>query len=198
MSHAPVDPSADLLRRWQEEGDPAALNELLKIEVGILKHMIHGKVATNLSGSASTSDIAQEAVMGLLKTKKGPSFADPKALRGYLWRSAWHLLAKRYEKRRMGAVRLDLEASAELDQFLRHAPGLQDIDREERAMAIGIAMNLLSPEDRELIRKVYFEGQKTADASAAIDLNRAAGAMRLVRARRMLAARLAEWADLIS
>ena len=91
------DPSAEPLRRWQEEGDPEALNRLLQIEIGVLKHMIHGRRTPGFSGSASTSDIAQEAVMGLLKTKEAPTFAEPRALRGYLWRSAWHLLVKRYE-----------------------------------------------------------------------------------------------------
>jgi DNA-directed RNA polymerase specialized sigma24 family protein len=65
-------------------------------------------------------------------------------------------------------------------------------------MAIGFAMNLLSHEDRELIRLVYFEGKDTATAAAAIGLARGAGSMRLVRARRLLAARLSEWADIIS
>jgi RNA polymerase sigma factor (sigma-70 family) len=192
----PSDPSAPLLRRWQEEGDLDALNHLLQVEVGVLKHMIHGRGAGG--GSASTSDIAQEAVMGLLKSKKCPSFSDPKALRGYLWRSAWHLLVKKYEKSRKGPLRIELENSEELDAFLRHAPGLKDVDRAERGMAIGFAMNLLSLDDRELIRLVYFEGKDTATAAAAIGLTRGAGAMRLVRARRLLAARLSEWADLVS
>jgi RNA polymerase sigma-70 factor, ECF subfamily len=196
----PSDPSAPLLRRWQEEGDLDALNHLLQVEVGVLKHMIHGRVHGRGAGagSASTSDIAQEAVMGLLKAKKSPSFSDPKALRGYLWRSAWHLLVKKYEKSRKGPLRIELENAEELEAFLRHAPGLRSVDGAERAMAIGFAMNLLSLDDRELIRLVYFEGKDTATAAAAIGLTRGAGAMRLVRARRLLAARLSEWADLIS
>jgi RNA polymerase sigma factor (sigma-70 family) len=187
-----------MLRRWQDDGDPDALNDLLKIEIGVLRHMIHGKAMSALSGSASTSDIAQEAVMGLLKTKETPSFSDPKALRGYLWLSAWHLLVKRFEKKKAGPLRIDLEESSGVDRFLRYAPGLRNVERVERAAAIGLALNLLSHEDRELIRQVYFEGKDTATAAAAIGLNRSAGAMRLVRARRQLAARLHEWAGLIS
>jgi RNA polymerase sigma factor (sigma-70 family) len=197
MASQEADPSAQLLRRWQDAEDPDALNELLKIEVGILKHMIHGK-AVGISSSASTSDIAQEAVMGLLKTKETPSFSDPKALRGYLWRSAWHLLVKRYDKKRRGPMRVELEDSAGIERFLRYAPGLQNVDRAERAVAIGLAMNLLSEEDRELIRQVYFEETDTATAAAKLGLTRPAGAMRLVRARRVLAGRLSEWAGLIS
>src|SRR5688572_12867823 len=121
------DPSAELLRRWQEDGDPEALNKLLQIEVGVLKHMIHGRRIAGLSGTASTSDVAQEAVMGLLKTKKPPSFSEPRALRGYLWRSAWHLLVRRLGKKKSLPVRLDVEHPEGLDRFLHSVQSLRDI-----------------------------------------------------------------------
>jgi RNA polymerase sigma factor (sigma-70 family) len=190
----PGDPSTDLLRRWQENGDGDALNQLLQREIGILKEMVHGRVA-GLSGSAGTSDVAQEAVLGLLQVKEAPSFADPKALRAYLWRSAWHLLGKRYARRHR--VPLDLEAASAVDTVFRHAPVFAGIDGAERAVAISFAMGLLSREDRELIRQVYFEGKEIADAGAALGLARGAASMRLVRARRLLAQRLTEWADVI-
>jgi RNA polymerase sigma factor (sigma-70 family) len=189
------DPSAELLRRWQEDGDPDALSELLQVEVGLLKHMIHAR--GGLSASASTSDIAQEAVMGLLKTKSAPSFADPGALRGYLWRSAWHLLVRRFEKKSKMPFRIDVGEPAGLDRFMRAAHGLEGIERSERAMAIALAMNLLKPEDRELLRLVYFEDQDIAAAGTALSLTRDAANSRLVRARRQLAARLSQWSGVI-
>ena len=54
-------------------------------------------------------------------------------------------------------------------------------------MAIGLAMNLLSREDRELIRLVYFEEKDIAAAAAALGLTRDVANTRLVRARRLLA-----------
>jgi hypothetical protein len=116
------DPSADLLRRWQEEGDEDALNRLLQREVGLLKQMVHGRVVAGLSGAASTSDVAQEAVLGLLQVKQPPTFADRAALWGYLWRSAWHLLVKRYAQKER--VPESLEGEPALDRVLRHAPAL--------------------------------------------------------------------------
>lgn len=198
MAPDPVDPSAELLRRWQEDGDPDALNGLLQNEITVLKHMIRARRIAALSGSASTSDIAQEAVMGLLKTKKAPTFSDPNALRGYLWRSAWHLLLKRLERSRKSLPLLpDVEEPAGLDRFLSSAQAFQDIDRSERAIAVGLAMNLLKDADRELLRLVYFEGQDIASAGAALGLSYEATNSRLVRARRVLASRLSAWADLI-
>jgi RNA polymerase sigma factor (sigma-70 family) len=193
----PSDPSAELLRLWQENEDPDALNALLQTEVGILKHMIRGRFASGLSGSASASDIAQEAVLGLLKTRKPPRFAEPKALRGYLWRSAWHLLANRFSRKSGGPARLELDALPGFERFLRHAPGLQAIDREERRMALELAMNLLSKSDRELIRLVYFEEKDVVTAAAAIGVSRNVANSRLVRARRLLATRLSEWTEII-
>jgi RNA polymerase sigma factor (sigma-70 family) len=191
------DPSAEPLRRWQDEGDPDALNQLLQIEVGILKHMIRGRKTFSLAGSASASDIAQEAVMGLLKTKTPPRFADPRALRGYLWRSAWHLLVKRLEKRSRMPVRLELENAEALDRFMRGAGALQEVDRAERATAIDFAMNLLTKENRELLKLTYFDGCDIATAGATLGLSRDAANSRLARARRLLAERLSEWSSLI-
>jgi RNA polymerase sigma factor (sigma-70 family) len=191
------DPSAELLKRWQDAGDPEALNSLLQTEVGILKHMIRGRTLAGLSGSASTSDIAQEAVLGLLKTRKPPRFTEPKALRGYLWRSAWHLLVNRFARKSDALARIELDELPGFERFLRHARGFQSIDREERGMAIGLAMNLLSKDDRELIRLVYFEEKDVATAAAAIGVSRDVANTRLVRARRLLATRLSEWTEII-
>jgi RNA polymerase sigma-70 factor (ECF subfamily) len=192
-----IDPSADLLRRWQEDGDNQALNELLQNEVFILKHMIHGRRTGAVTGTASTSDIAQEAVLGFLKTQKPRSFAEPSALRGYLWRSAWHLLVRRFARHAGAPIRVDLDDPRIVERFLRHAPQLERIDREERAMAIGIALNLVPRDDAELLRLVYFEERSIADAAAALGISRDAANMRLVRARRALASRLVDWAGLI-
>ena len=193
----PLDPSAEPLRLWQETGDLEALNRLLQLEVGVLKHMIRGRRIAGLHGSASTSDIAQEAVLGLLKTRKPPSFSEPRALRGYLWRSAWHLLVKRLEKQSQTPPRLELDEAQSDKAVFQTVSGLRDIDREERAMAIGLAMNLLSREDRELFRLVYFESKDIPTAGAALGLTRGAATSRLIRARRLLATRLADWADII-
>jgi RNA polymerase sigma factor (sigma-70 family) len=193
----PLDPSAEPLRRWQESGDLEALNRLLQLEIGVLKHMIRGRQISPLHSSASTSDIAQEAILGLLKTKKPPSFSDPRALRGYLWRSAWHLLVRRLEKRSQMPPRLEIDDSNPDEGIFRTVKGLRDFDRAERTAAISLAMNLLSHEDRELFRLVYFEGQDIPTAGSALGLTRGAANSRLIRARRLLATRLADWADII-
>jgi DNA-directed RNA polymerase specialized sigma24 family protein len=58
-------------------------------------------------------------------------------------------------------------------------------------------MNLLSLQDRELLRLVYFEGKDIAAAAQSLSLTRDVANTRLVRARRLLAARLADWSEII-
>ena len=191
------DPSAEPLRLWQERGDLEALDELLRLEISILKQMIRSRKSGGIVGSVATSDIAQEAVLRLLKVQSSPSFDNPRALRGYLWKSAWHLLVQRFEKKK--TVPLDLESDdlPGLERLVASNEGLRGLDRSERSAALGLAMNLLGKEDRELIRLVYFAEKDIETAGDALGLTRGAANSRLVRARRELAKALATWSDLI-
>jgi RNA polymerase sigma factor (sigma-70 family) len=197
MTGPETDPSAEPLRRWQEDGDPEALNQLLQIEVTILKQMLRSREPGAFSGSAATSDIAQEAVLRLLNVKTSPHFDNPRALRGYLWKSAWHLLVQRFERKKTKPLDLESEDLPGLERFVAMNEGLRGLDRSERSVAIGLAMNFLALEDRELLRLVYFAGKDIAAAADALGLTRGAANSRLVRARRELATKLADWSDLI-
>lgn len=94
----PREPSADLLRRWQEHEDRAALDELLRIEIGILKARIRRQGAQLVEPAASASDVAQEAVLRVLELETPPHFETPQALRAYLWTAAWRLLLARLRR----------------------------------------------------------------------------------------------------
>jgi RNA polymerase sigma factor (sigma-70 family) len=191
------DPSAEPLRKWQDDGDPEALNELLRTEVTILKQMIRFRDRGALAGSAATSDIAQEAVLRLLKVKTAPRFDNPAALRAYLWKSAWHLMVQRFEARKKKPLALDSEELPGLKRFVETSEGLRGLDQSERTVAITLAMNFLGREDRELLRLVYFEEKDIAAAGEALGMTRGAANSRIVRARRELASKLAAWSDLI-
>lgn len=196
-SKDPQDPSAEPLRRWQEQGDREALNELLRIEISILKAMIRSRRSAAVMGSVATSDIAQEAVLRLLKVQSGPTFDNPRAMRGYLWKSAWHLLVQRFERAKTKPLDLETPGLPGLDRLVSSSDGMRGLDRSERTAAIALAMNLIDPEDRELIRLVYFAEKDIEAAGQALGLTRGAANSRLVRARRELARGLASWSELI-
>jgi RNA polymerase sigma-70 factor (ECF subfamily) len=67
----------------------------------------------------------------------------------------------------------------------------------DRGTALKLAMNLLKPEDREILALVYFQDWDTARAAQVLGIAKDAANMRLVRARRRLAAKLADWSSVI-
>src|SRR5690242_15439230 len=98
------DRAVALLRRWQEQGDIDALDELLYVEVSVLKSRLRGRSA---GSPVSASDIAQEAIARFLDVDGVPRFDHPRALRAYLWTAAWRLLAKRLRTPERHAMRID-------------------------------------------------------------------------------------------
>ena len=66
---AGADP-AELLDRWQSNGDVEALDQLLQQEVRVLRAVIRRRAGTMLGASAGSMDLAQEAVMRLLRQER--------------------------------------------------------------------------------------------------------------------------------
>lgn len=184
------------LLRWQEHGDLDALDELLRSEIRILRDLVSARAGDQLRGSASASDIAQEAALRLLRLETIPHFADPRALRGYLWTTAWRLLVDRVRRPYTCKQSIDPAASSQMPAGLVATAG-NEADEAERAAALDVAMNLLRPEDRDLIHRVYFEGRKIADVASDLGVSESAIKMRLLRARRNLGTRLAAWGEAV-
>ena len=197
ISDRPLDPSAALLARWQENGDRDALDEMLRVEIGILKSRIlaQGKAAPN--SSMSVSDVAQDAVMRLLRVDPAPRFDTPDALRAYLWLSAWRLLAGQLRRPGQEPFRIDASRSGPLDGALATRGGQTTVDRRDRNVALELAVNLLEPGEQEILDLVYFRDLGIEGAARQLGVETGAAKMRLVRARRSLAKRLEGWTDLI-
>lgn len=196
MDQQKDDASGDLLRRWQDQGDLDALDEILRGEVRVLKDLVAARGRDLVSGSASASDIAQETVLRLLQLETVPHFSDPEKLRGYLWITAWRLMLQRIRRPYRRKKSLDTAASSHLPPELVFMPGA-DAETEEARSALDLAMNLLSAEERDVLHRVYFEGHKIADIARESGVTESAVKMRLMRARRSLAGRLAAWADVV-
>jgi RNA polymerase sigma factor (sigma-70 family) len=191
------DPGVELLRRWQEEGDPDALDELLRLEIGILKVRLRSKRLRVAGDPVSVSDIAQETVVRFLEVHTAPHFDGPQKLRAYLWTAAWRLLVQRLQKADRHALRIDEMESWNLDRGLSTSGGLGALDEKERSVALDLALNLLKPAEREILRLVYLEHLGIEGAAEKLGLARDAAKMRLVRARRELAKKLCRWEETI-
>jgi RNA polymerase sigma factor (sigma-70 family) len=190
------DPATDLLERWQRDGDREALDSLLRVEVLALKEQLRSRGRTMLGTSASASDVAQEAVLRLLSLESPPRFDDPKSFRGYLWTAAWRLLLQRIRKPERQVFRVDTTGSNVANAFVAEVTTGAG-EREESAAALGLALNLMSDDEREVLKLVYFDDLKLDGAAAQLGLSKEAVNMRLVRARRKLAKKLAEWVRLM-
>ncbi len=194
---APPDPLAPLLRRWQDEGDPDALDALLREEVATLKRRLHARVGNVPDPAVSVSDLAQQAVVKLLAVEPAPRFDDPRALRAYLWTSAWRLLLDKLRRNGRTPARVDVSSTSQLDAHLATDGASSTLDRRERSVALEVALNLLKPAEREILELVYFRSLDIEGAARELGIARDAANMRLVRARRALGARLAAWSGVI-
>lgn len=186
-----------LLARWQTSNDVDALDELLRTEIDALAKRLRARAGGRISGSMSASDLAQEAVLRLLRLEEAPTFDDPRALRAYLWTSAWRLLVNRVQSPGRDVVRLTSHESQSLSGVFGTTGGIGALERDEQRTALEVVVNLLKPEDRESLGLVYFQGLSIEDAARKAGISRGALDTRLMRARARLAERLVDWADVV-
>ncbi len=187
------DRSAELLARWQG-GDVGALDELLRIEVAILRDRLR-RIPPR--GSVGASDVAQDAVLGLLRVRRAPRFADPRALRSYLWRAAVRRLGARMRGRPSRMVRLDAAGTHAFATALATTGGIGSAARRDLAAGLVLALNLLDPDEREILTLVYFEGLTSEEAARRLGVSHEAARKRVTRARARLARKLGDWTELI-
>jgi len=188
---------AALLKRWQEDRDLEALDELLRDELGELARRLRARVGPGFSASTSASDLAQEAVLRWLRLEAPPRFDDPDALRGYLWTAAWRLFVNRAQRPERELVRLTPQESLTLSGAFATSGGIERLAADEQRTALEVVVNLLRPEDRECLGLVYFQGLAIEEAARRAGVSRATFDVRLLRARQRLAERLVDWADIV-
>lgn len=192
-----MDSAGELLERWQRDGDREALDSLLRVEVLALKERLRARGRSMLGTSASASDVAQEAVLRLLSLEDAPQFSDPRAFRGYLWTAAWRLLLQRIRKPNLPVFQLDPTGSQGGNAFVARMTTAGGGEQKDGAAAVGLALNLMTDDEREVLKLVYFDDLKLEGAASQLGVSKEAVNMRLVRARRKLAKKLSEWVKLV-
>jgi RNA polymerase sigma-70 factor (ECF subfamily) len=188
---------AELLRLWQEHDDREALDELLRGEVDLLARKLRARDVGRAGGSVSAADLAQEAALRFLRVEDAPVFEDPAQLRRYLWNAAWRLFQNRATRPGRATLRIETSATQQFGGELDRTGGLGALEADDQRLALELALNLLREEDREVLERVYFRGLPIEQVAAELGLARSALDMRLTRARRRLAERLVDWADVI-
>jgi RNA polymerase sigma factor (sigma-70 family) len=189
--------AAALLARWQRDGDREALDELLRIEIDLLKARIRARGARPSEPDVSVSDVAQEAVMRTLNVALPPQFDNPRAMRGYLWTAASRLLADRLRRRQHTFVPLDDSVSRAFDDALATSGGLGDVERRDQSLALSTLMQLLEPDEQRILDLVFTRGLGYEAAAAELGVTPDAAKMRCTRAKQRLARKLRDWTEII-
>jgi len=189
--------AAALLGKWQDSADRDALDELLRIEIELLKARIRAQGASGGEADASVSDVAQEAVLRFLKVERAPSFESPFALRAYLWKAAWNLLAERLRRARVECRGLDDSASQALGDAFATSGGLSSVESHDRSVALDVVLRLLEPEEQQILHLVYARELGHDGAARELGITRDAAKMRCSRARLRLAHKLRHWSEVI-
>lgn len=143
--------------------------------------------ARRLRDAALAEDVAQETLRRVVEAVRAGRVENPEAIAGFVFQTAKHICmhAHRSAGREARAMQRldDPDESAE-----RRPTALDHLITEERRVEVRSALEALSPEDRDLLRSVYYE--QLDSAALAMRLGLTAGALR-VRKHRALQ-RLAE------
>ena len=197
MSERIQDRSADLLRQWQDQGDRGALEELLGIEISVLKTSLRRRDGRAGPPTISVSDVAQDVVMRVLQLDPPPHFENTRAMRGYLWTAAQRLLFEHLRRRKSPGVDLDESRSSLIDKEFQTTGGLRGVEERDQAVALALAMQLLDPTDQQILDLYYFRSVDTANIAAALGISRDAAKTRVANARMSLAKKLVKWTEVI-
>jgi RNA polymerase sigma-70 factor (ECF subfamily) len=191
--------TVQLLMRWAN-GDQQALADLVATDAAWIEAHVRGRLGPHLRQRVDTQDIVQNTLLNVLRT--GPRFvcSDRTHMRALLARmventiraEAHHQQAGKRDRRR--EVREDPAASASVLVLDRHAatitdPGSAAAHAETRDW-LRLALELLDPDDRNVILWREYEGLAFADVAARLAMTEDAARMRFSRALPKLARKL--------
>ncbi len=197
--NARVHDTAHLLLRWAN-GDQEALADLVANDAGWIGTHVRARLGNHLRQRVDTQDIVQDTLLTILRT--GPRFvcSDRGHLRALLARmventiraEAHHQTAGKRDARR--EVRTDQPASASVLILDQHAAAITDpgsaVAKAETRDWLRLALELLEPDDRNVILWREYEGLPFAAVAERLGMGEDAARMRFGRALPKLAKKL--------
>lgn len=190
------DPVAELLARFQASGDEDALDALLRAEVATLRERVRRRYGHLLTPTKTASDVAQEAAIGWLKVRQRTAFENPTALRAYLLRAAFRLLARHAGRRAARPLKVRADDAPE-PADVAASPDDALGDAESRNL-LHLALETMPAATRDLLEDVYFRERDAREIAADLGIEFEAAHKRIQRARKALAERLAAWSRVVT
>ncbi|MCA8944322.1 MAG: sigma-70 family RNA polymerase sigma factor [Planctomycetes bacterium] len=185
---APPSQTQVLLHRWHD-GDKDALGEIITRNLDWIRGYVHRRLGDQLRAKDDTQDIVQEALIEFMKF--GPKFviADEIHFRGLVAKIVRNVLADRhawFTRRRRDMHRERVMP----DQSTIHLdPGMNSVTQPPESAAkneereyIRLGLELLRPEEREVVIRRHFDGEEFATIAAAMQTTPEAARKRFGRA----------------
>jgi len=195
-AHADADDTPDLLRRWHG-GDRQALRELLNRHLGWVRSRVQQRLGDALRQNAETDDFLHEAVIEILEYTPRFLATDGDTFRRLVTRIVENMLREQHEF--YGRMRRDRARQAPLpddsvlclDPRRRTAtsPSQHAVRNEEEAW-LRLAMELLPPEERDVIVLREWQGRSFGEIGEQLGIAENAARMRFARALARLADRV--------
>ncbi|MCA8965301.1 MAG: sigma-70 family RNA polymerase sigma factor [Planctomycetes bacterium] len=193
---SPPDETVILLRQWHA-GDRQALEHLVARELPWIRNYVHGRLGQLLRARGDTEDYVQEAMLRVLCY--GPRFAtgSRRAFRRLLGRIVENSLRDQADWHGAERRALAKERPVPSDSVLHLDRPQESVTRPSEALArkeqeawVALALELLDPDDRQVIRLRQWEGLPFADVAARLGLPEDTARMRFRRALPRLARKL--------
>ena len=175
-------------------GDPGALEEVCRRYGGRASRIASRKLGRSLRARVETADIAQEAMLDLVRSpgrQRFPSEASFLAWLNVVVERKVIKAARRWHASRRNIAREVGPHPALGDLAGEGTTPSQACAREERADALAAAIHSLSPADRALVISRLLLRLPWAAVARVVGASEAAAQMRLLRVRKRLARRLA-------
>lgn len=189
------DSQIDALLQNAEQGDPAALKELLARHRGRLRQMVLARMDSRLRVRIDPSDVVQDVLTQAYR--KLPAYLEGRPLPFYPWlrQIAWerlvqlhreHVIAQKRSVRRErdgGALLSDESVQLLAEQIMsdENSPS-RAAYREEVRRRVRRALSRLDEDDHEVVVMRHLEGLRMAEIAALLGITHAAAQSRYRRA----------------
>lgn len=194
------DSTLDGLIHGVAAGEPAALGSLFERYRPRLLRMVDLHINRRLQRHVSAKDVLDAAFQDM--TDQLEEYASEPRLTPFLWmrKVAAERLAQAHAehfpdvdnaegtKVALHRGRLPQASSMALASKLigRHTPGQDEATRAERQMELQAVLNLMSPEDREVLAMRHFEQLSSKEVATILEVSEMEAGMRFLRALRRL------------
>ncbi|HEX5050541.1 MAG TPA: sigma-70 family RNA polymerase sigma factor [Planctomycetota bacterium] len=167
--NAPHQDVPDLLRRWFEQHDQTALDQLLARNLDYLRRYAHGRLADNVRRKEDTGDVIQDAVIEFLRYSPPFVVATEAQLRGLLCKivdgvlSGHHRWFARMRRQVAKEKPLPDGTSVVFQPFVARDPSPSAAVRGgEREAAVRLAIATLDPIDQKIVWMRIYEDRAFA------------------------------------